>query len=116
MADKPKKNPYGSFSIKKERYAKIRREFETSVDTDDSFTEWYTKMIEAGLARARFLKKNFPDLKIVKAIPNGVIIDDSKRNDVVKVFANHGKISCSSENNKEQYIIFACLSPEFNPQ
>lgn len=111
-----KKNPYASFSIEKERLANIRRMFEGYVDTDKSFTAWYTDMVEAGLAKARFSKKAFPHLKIVKAIPGGVIIDDTKANDLIKVQAKNGKIVCSTEKNLEQYIIFACLSAEFKPE
>lgn len=106
-----------SLSIPRERYAKLRREFDNVIETDDSFTEWHTALAESSIERSRFLKKAFPHMKIVKKIPNGVIIDDARKQDVIKVTNTNDKILCSNKSkDAENYIIFACLSPEFNPQ
>lgn len=107
------RNPYTSLSIDRLRYAKLSRDFET-ISSEDSFTEWHTKTAEAAIQRVRMLKKLYPNLKVVKRIENGVIIDDSKRNDVVKVTYTNNKLQCSEKDGID-YIIFAALSPEFNP-
>lgn len=112
------RNTYISLSIPRERYNKLRREFDSVIKTDDgfSYTEWHTTLAEAGIERAKFIRKNHPHLKVVKKIPKGIIIDDSKKQDVIKVYNHDGKISCSYKGKEAfDYIIFACLSPEFNP-
>jgi hypothetical protein len=107
------KNPYTSLSVERTRYAKMAREFETVVPTEDSFTEWYMKIGEAAINKYKLRSKLYPSLKIIKVIPNGIIIDDSKTGGLVKVYVEKDKIICAEKN--DDYIKFALLSPEFNP-
>lgn len=107
------KNPYTSLSVEKTRYAKMAREFETIVPTDNSFTEWYMQIGEAAINRYKLRNKLYPNFKVLKVIPNGIIIEDAKTGDLVKVYTEKDKVVCGQKN--DDYVKFALLSPEFNP-
>ena len=92
----------------------MRRGFDTVVDTESTYTQWHCDVVESAVGRVKFLKSAFPDLSLVKVVANGVIINDAKTDDVVKVYIQNKKIICSDKKNPEKYIQFALLHPEFN--
>ena len=107
------KSGYTSLSIEEKRYARMRRDFDNIVETEKTYTQWHCDVTEAALDRLKFLGQKYPDLSLVKIIPNGIVIDDSKNDDVVKVIMKDKKIVCSEKKDPERYIQFALLHPEF---
>ena len=107
------KSGYTSLSIDEKRYAKMRRAFDTTVDTESTYTVWHCDVVESAIDRIKFLKNAFPDLSLVTVISNGIVIDDSKIDDVIKVYTQGKKIMCSDSKNPQKYIQFALLHPEF---
>ena len=108
------KSGYTSLSIQDERYARMRRTFNTVVKTESTYTKWHCDVVESALGRLKFLKSTFPNLSMIKIIPHGIVIDDSETGDVVKVTVNGKNIVCSEEKNSEKYIQYALMHPELN--
>jgi len=106
---------YTSLSIRLDEYARTRRKWETLIapNSNVTFTEWHSDVTEKSLDRVALLKKMFPNLNLLKLIDHGLIIDDSKTDDVVKVYVKDGKFVCSDKKNPDTYILFAALHPEF---
>ncbi len=91
----------------------MRRAFNAGVDTELTYTQWHCDVVESAFDRLKFLKTSFPNLSMIKIIPHGIVIDDSKTGDVVKVTVNGKNIVCSEEKNSEKYIQYALMHPEF---
>lgn len=112
----PDSSKYRQFSIAEERYLKILDEWKKSIrhlDKKKSFTSWVTETVEGGLLRQRLVSRLYPDFKVV-TFEGAFIIENAKTNELVKVFLDGKKIDCSATQNKEDYIVFACLHPLFN--
>lgn len=108
---------FTSLSIDQIKYKKIRSTFDRIVksDTEKSFTQWATKVIESNLAKSIYLKKTFPDLSVIKAIDNGLVIEDLKNNIIAKVTINDNKMICSHKGKEaESYMLYTTLHPEFH--
>ncbi len=107
---------FSSLSIEENRLKSIKKRFEKIIkpDTGGSLTQWATKILENNLDRAEYLKKRFPNYSVIKIIENGMVIDDSKKDTVVKITMIDNKIKCSdSSKESESYILYATLHPEF---
>lgn len=106
---------WANLNINRDRYEKINREWKTKISktVDMSFTEWVTTIMESSLLKYRFIAKVFPNFRVI-SVDNAFIIENTEKNVVVKVFLNNGKIDCTATENKEDYIIFACLHPLFS--
>ena len=108
------KSGYTSLSIEEKRYDKLRRNFETTIDTDLTFTKWTMGVLEGNIARMDFLNKTYPDYSVIKPLEHGIVINDSKTDRIVKVTMIKGKITCSDNSkNSENYIRYALLHPQF---
>jgi len=107
---------FSSLSIEENRLKIIKKRFDKIIkpDTGGSLTQWATNLIEINLDRSEYLKKRFPNYSVIKILENGLVIDDSKNDTIVKVTMNGNKIKCSGNNtNSESYILYATLNPEF---
>ena len=109
------KSGYTSLSIDEKRYTRMRKNFDVAVqpETDSTYTSWHCDVVESAIDRVKFLHASFPNLSLVKVVSNGIVIDDSKTDDVIKVSVHGKKIVCSDSKNPEKYIQFALLHPEF---
>jgi len=103
---------YTSLSIEEKVYAKMRRLWDNNLlnETDLSFTQWHTKVVMNSIDKAKFLKDKFPHLKVIKVIDKGLIIEDSKKNEFVKVILKGTKLDSNKEG--DEYLLFAALHPE----
>tara|TARA_Y100001936_G_C15452163_1_gene349639 strand:- start:169 stop:513 length:345 start_codon:yes stop_codon:yes gene_type:complete len=107
---------YTSLSIQQDEYSRIRKKWDRYVDptTDLKFTPWAQSTIEGGIERIKFLESAFPNISVVKIIEKGIVLDDKKKNDVVKVWVQGKKIVCSDKSkDAESYILYAVMHPEF---
>ena len=83
-------------------------------DTGKSLTNWATKLLENSLDRMEYLKTKFPSYSVIKVLDNGLVIDDSKNDTVVKVVMNGNIIKCSDTGKESgNYILYTTLHPEF---
>jgi len=108
---------YTSLSLREKDYKRIRKEFDKTVVDDldhNSFTQWATNILENAVNRTGKLKLKFPHLSVIKVFTNGLVIEDSKNNAVVKVTMSGKDIICSdSGKNFESYLLYASLHPMF---
>lgn len=106
---------YTSLSIEQTQYARTRRKWETIIapNSDLTYTQWHSEVLENSLDRIVLLKKMFPNFSLLKLIDRGIIIDDKKTDDVIKVYLKNGKFVCSDKKNPEDYILYTALHPEF---
>ena len=91
----------------------MRRKWEHIIanNTDSTFTQWHTIVFENNLDKANYLNKTFPHLSLVKIVSGVMYIDDTKKNDIVKVQLIGNKVKASMPG--EEYVLFALLHPEF---
>ena len=103
---------YTSLSIEEKIYDKIRRRWDSYVfnKTDLTFTQWHTMIVLNNIDKIKFLKNNFPHLKFVKVIENGLVIEDTKKKKFVQVILNGKKLH--SNIIGDEYLLFAALHPE----
>ncbi len=99
---------YTSLSISQKEYSKLRRAFDSTIDTDQTFTVWAMSVLESAIIRERKLKSLFPGLKFVGKTSNGVIIQDKK--EIIEVKNN---LTCKVDNGLCDHILFCCIHPEF---
>ena len=93
----------------KKRYEKIIKP-----ETGHSLTKWATKILEDSITREEYLKSKFPHYSVIKVLDNGLVIDDSKNDTVVKVVMNENNIKCSDTGKESNsYILYATLHPGF---
>lgn len=106
---------YMNMSIPKNRYSFILDEWKQKIKptTDLSFTAWVTETLENTVSRYRFLKKVFPDLRVIKTTESVFIIEDAATNEICKVYIKGTKLECTPSKNKDSMILFACLHPLF---
>ena len=104
------RSEYTSLSIHNEDYDRMRRNFDRLVNAG-SFTTWHTAVVEAAFQRLEFLKKSYPDIRLIAATDEGLVLEDTKTKKLVKVFRDGNKISCNDDN--KDYVIYALMHPEF---
>ena len=107
---------FSSLSIEENRLKNIKKRYEKIVkpDTGDSLTKWATRILENSIDREEYLKNRFPSYSVIKIIENGLVIDDSKNDTVVKVVMTGNKIKCSDTSKEsELYILYTTLHPGF---
>jgi hypothetical protein len=107
---------FSSLSIEENRLKNIKKRYEKTIkpETGDSLTKWATKILEDSITREEYLKSRFPNYSVIKVLDNGLVIDDSKNDTVVKVVINGNNIKCSdSGKESDSYILYATLHPGF---
>ena len=105
------KQNYSNLSIESKRYYNIRRKWENNSNTELTFSAYTIKILENCVEREILLTKLYPHLKVVKISNKEMVIEDSKKNEFVKLFKSGNKIDSSISN--PDYINFAMLHPEF---
>ena len=109
------KSGYTSLSLEEKRYAKLRRNFDTTIDTDKTFTIWATDVLEAAINREGKITTLFPGLKFIGHSSKGVIIQD--HSEIVQITTGSGsKFTCDKDKGLCKHILFTALHPlfEFN--
>jgi len=105
-----------SVSMNQKRYDKMHPKFikHIQVDKSPSYTAWITDLAENAINRVIELKSLFPNLSVVKILSHGLVIEDSKNDNVIKVIMKGKKITCSdSSSSYEDYVLYATLHPQF---
>ena len=102
---------YTSLSLKEKRYAKLRRNFDTKIDTDKTFTVWATEVMEAAVNREDYLNKTFPGIRFVGNKTGGCILEEKGK--IIEVSVDKNSLSCSQDKDADKYILFALLHPSF---
>lgn len=105
---KPKKGwqKYVNLSVRDADYAKLRRMFDMQYKGDLQWIDWLTIALESMVLRYKIINERYPHLRLVSITKNGVIIEDTKENHVVK-------IGSDLKSEKEDYVNFVLLHPEF---
>ncbi len=107
----PKPN-YSNLSVESKRYYKIRRSFDSNSETDLTFSGYVVDVVEKAVEREKFLKKAYPNLKIVRITKKEIVIEDTEKNEFVKVYQKGNEIVSSNQN--PIYTRYALLHPEFS--
>ena len=105
-----------SVSMNQQRFNKMHPKFSKHIQVDNSpsYTAWITDLAENGISRVIELKSLFPNLSVIKILNHGLVIEDLKNDNVVKVIMKGKKITCSdSGSNFEDYVLYATLHPSF---
>lgn len=102
---------YANLSILSTRKDEIERKFESLKLSSKSFSLWATDLLDFAVKRLDFLNKTFPHLKVIENYDNRFLIEDHKKNKIVKVEWRGTKAVCNDPD--ESYVTFAMLHPEF---
>lgn len=107
---------YTSLSIPNERHVILTKKFKKIINSDLSFTEWYVRVAENMVERYRLLKKEYPNLSLIKSSKRTFILNDSKKPDLaIKVALVGNNMICSDKSkNQTKYIQYTLLHPEFD--
>jgi len=104
---------YTSLSIEEKAYARLRRNFDTKIDTDKTFTAWALDILETAISRENRLDDMFPTMKFVGKKSNGIIIQD--RSEIIEIDVSKTQITCKTDKNLCRHVLFAALHPSFEP-
>lgn len=103
---------YTSLSLEEKRYAKLRKNWESKVVTENSFTVWATEVLEHAIEREDNLANKFKHLTFVGSTNDGgCVIQD--RSEIIQIKQVGGTYSCSKDKGICNHILFAALNPRF---
>ena len=100
---------YTNLSVDAKAHAKIRRDFEKA-DMGLSFPVWATDVVRSAIDRMEYLKIAYPDLKLISVQEDSLVIEDKKKNIMVKVYKENDKLVSMPEG--PEYLIYAGIRPE----
>lgn len=106
------KSGYTSLSIEEKRYARLRRSFDTIVDTDKSFTVWAIDVLDSAVDREGKINQMFPGLKYIGKTSKGIVIQDHA--DIIEITVGKN-FTCSVDKGLCNHILFTVMHPEFSP-
>src|SRR3990167_897153 len=98
-----------NISMQKEKQAKLKRMFDTTIGKEPKLVDWVTSILESALLREKFLKQNLPYIRFVGNVKNGCVLEDTRTKTVVNIAIKGNKVT--SVPSGEQYILFALLTP-----
>ena len=103
---------YTSLSLEEKRYAKLRRSFDTIVNTDKTFTVWVMETLDAALNRQLKLNKSFPGIKWIGNKTGGCILEE--KGTIIEItYDGKNSLTCSQDNSFCRHCLFAVLHPLF---
>ena len=102
---------YTSLSIEEKAYARLRRNFDTTIDTEKSFTVWALDVLESAVYREEKLNQRYPSLRYVGNKTGGCIIEDHGK--IIEVSVGKNLLSCSQDKGICKHVLFAVLHPSF---
>ena len=106
------KSGYTSLSIEEKRYARLRRDFETHVNTDSTFTVWAMDTLESAIKRNTKINEMFPNFQFIGSSKEGTVVIKDKK-DLVEVTVNKNKISCNVDKVYCDHCMFVFMHPSF---
>jgi hypothetical protein len=102
---------YTSLSIEEKAYARLRRSFDTTIDTEKSFTVWALNVMESAIEKERKLNKFYPTLRYVGNKTGGCIIEDHGK--IIEISVGKNLLACSQDKGICKHVLFAVLHPFF---
>lgn len=102
---------YTSLSIEEKAYAKLRRKFDDTVDTDNTFTVWAMETLQTALNRELYVNKNYPGLRYIGNKTGGCILEE--KGHIIEVSVGKNLLTCSQDKGICKHILFAVLHPDF---
>jgi len=100
---------YTNLSVDARAHAKIRRDFE-KLDMGLSFPVWATDVLRSAIDRLEYLKKAYPNLRLISVQEDSLVIENKEKNIMVKVYKDKDKLVSMPEGS--EYLIFAGIHPE----
>ena len=101
---------YTSLSIEEKRYARLRRSFDTIIDTEKTFTVWAIDVLDAAVNREGKINQLFPGLKYVGKTSKGIVIQDQQG--IIEITTGKN-FTCSVDKGLCKHILFTVMHPEF---
>lgn len=104
---------YTGLSIEEKAYARLRRSFDTTIDTEKTFTVWAMDVMESAVIREKAITKLYPGLRYVGNKTGGCILEDSKSKQIIEISVGKNLLTCSQHKGICSHILFAVLHPSF---
>ena len=107
------KSGYTSLSIEEKQYARLRKDWNKIIEptTDDTFTVWAMKVLEAAITRTELIDSMFPNFKFIGTTETGCIIQDKKQ--IVQIDKAKNTLVCSVHKELCDHCIYAALNSKF---
>jgi len=104
------KKGFANLSVDSQINAKVRRDFETR-NMDISFPVWAIGVLQSAIDRLSYLEKKFPHIKLVTVMNDGIVLEDTNKKLMIKVYGEKDKMVSSVPDNPD-YILYAGIHPE----
>ena len=101
---------FTNLSVDATQQAKIRRDFEKK-DIGVSFPVWAIGVLRSAIDRLDYLEKNFPHIKLVSVLPDSLVLEDTSKKIMIKIYREDNKL-VSSVPDSSDYILYAGIHPE----
>ena len=103
---------YTSLSLDQKRYTRLRKNWDSHINTDQTFTVWATNILERAIERERELNQKYADLHWVGSTQDGGCIIQEK-GEVIRITYGKNTLTCDHDKGMCKHILFAVLHPEF---
>jgi hypothetical protein len=106
------KSGYTSLSLDEKRYAKLRKDWESHVTTEDTFTVWATTVLEKAIEREKELSSRYSGLHFVGSTQDGGCIIQEK-GEVIRITYAKNTLTCDHDKGMCKHILYAAMHPQF---
>lgn len=103
---------YTNLSIESKRYDKNRRNFDTLIKKDVTYSAWAMDVLDDAIEREKLLTELFPKMHFVGKKKNGGIVIEDNRG-LIDIEIKNGKLECSAHDNICEHLVFAAMHPMF---
>ena len=102
---------YTSLSIEEKKYAKLRRAFDSTVDTEKTFTVWAMDTLETALNREKAVNSDYPGIRFVGIKTGGCILEEKGK--IIEINIGKNALTCSQDKGICKHVLFAVMHPSF---
>lgn len=103
---------FTNLSVHAKEFSALKRKFQARYG-DTPMVNWIMETMNGALDKSDILEKVFPHLKLIQAIPEGIILFDTKQSKPANITTNKGVFTCTLDSGYCEHIAFACLHPQF---
>jgi len=109
----PTDRNYTNLTMNRDRVEKYREQYD-ALKIDQTFNTWVLDLIESGLDKMKFIKKNFPDLAFAELQGEGFAIIDKTKDQIFRIHYDGKKLSCSPHIDTIcDHKLYASFHPKF---
>ena len=106
-----RRSDYTSLSVEEKKYAKLSHAFDSTVDTEKTFTVWAMDTLETALNREKAVNSDYPGIRFVGIKTGGCILEEKGK--IIEINMGKNALACSQDKGICKHVLFAVMHPSF---